>query len=439
MRMIADLHIHSRFSRATSPTMNIENLVLNAERKGLNLLGTGDFTHPLWLKELRGALSTDQDTYFLKPSQRSESDVRFIPTSEVCTNFESDGKSKRIHNILLAASFDDVAQINDRLARFGDLDQDGRPNLDMSAAELVEEVTNVSSGNEVIPAHIWTPWFSLFGAFSGFDSVLDCYEDASDKIHALETGLSSDPPMNWRWSKLDKYVLLSNSDSHSPWPWRLGREANLFEMDKPTYESLIKSIRTRDRSVLQGTIEVNPAYGKYHWTGHRRCAFSVPSQKAIELNNLCPICHRRLTKGVDQRVFELSDRPSGFVPRDSIPFTYLLPLSEIIAAVTGSSSLYSPSVQEIYTRLISSLGNEFEILLSCSKESITESVGANIAQAILEVRSGRVKIVPGYDGVYGQPVFSTTNKDDANQKEYNERTASETAVEDRDGKLDKYL
>ena len=439
MKIIADLHIHSRFSRATSLMMNVENLVLNAEKKGLNLLGTGDFTHPRWLKELRGALSDDQDTHLFKPSQKPESNVRFILTGEVCTNFESDGKSKRIHNFLLAASFDDAAQINDRLAKFGDLDQDGRPTLDMSAAELVEEVTSVSSGNEIIPAHIWTPWFSLFGAFSGFDSIPDCYEDASDKIHALETGLSSDPPMNWRWSKLDKYVLLSNSDSHSPWPWRLGREANLFEMDEPTYESLVESIRTRDRSVLQGTIEVNPAYGKYHWTGHRKCAFSVPPQKAVELNNLCPICHRRLTEGVDQRVFELSDRPQGFVPEDAIPFTYLLPLSEIIAAVTGSSSLYSPSVQETYTRLIASLGNELKVLLSCSKESIAESVGPDIAQAILEVRNGRVEIIPGYDGVYGQPVFSKTNEDKARQKEDNESAVSETAAEIRDGKLDKYL
>ncbi|MBL7118571.1 DNA helicase UvrD [Candidatus Bathyarchaeota archaeon] len=439
MRIFADLHIHSKYSRATSPAINIENLALNAKKKGLNLLGTGDFTHPLWLEELVGALSDKEGVGLFKPTRNLDSNIHFILTAEVCTNFEFEGKSKRIHHLLLAPSLDHVAQINDRLARFGDLMQDGRPILSMSAAELVEELTDISRMNEVIPAHVWTPWFSLFGAVSGFDSVNDCYEEASDKIHALETGLSSDPPMNWRLSKLDRYVLVSNSDSHSPWPWRLGREANLFEMEEPTYELLINSIRTKNRAVLKGTIEVNPAYGKYHWTGHRKCAFSVPPEKAVALNCICPVCHRKLTKGVDQRVLELSDRPHGFTPKGSIPYRHLLPLSEIIAAVAGSSSLYNRSVQRIHTLLVENLGNEFEILLSSSKEDIAELVDPVLADAILKVRHGEMEVAPGYDGVYGRIVFSKKNENSKKRRDFSDGVNMGTSKNDFNGKLDSYL
>jgi len=419
--------------------MDIENLTLNAKKKGLNLLGTGDFTHPLWLEELTGALGDEQGVGLLKPTRNPDSNLHFILTAEVCTNFEFEGKSKRIHHLLLAPSLDHVAQINDRLARFGDLMKDGRPILSMSAAELVEELTNISRMNEVIPAHVWTPWFSLFGAISGFDSVNDCYEETSDKIHALETGLSSDPPMNWRLSKLDRYVLVSNSDSHSPWPWRLGREANLFEIEEPTYELLINSIRTKDGAVFKGTIEVNPAYGKYHWTGHRKCAFSVPPEKAVALNCICPVCHRKLTKGVDQRVLELSDRPPGFIPEERIPYRHLLPLSEIIATVTGSSSLYNPSVQRIHTLLVENLGNEFEILLSSSKESIAGLVDPVIADVILKARHGEVEIVPGYDGVYGRIVLSRNNESSRKHRDISGEVDLGTSRKCLNGRLDRYL
>ena len=410
MTLFADLHIHSRYSRATSPAMDVGNLVRNAKIKGINLLGTGDFTHPLWLRELKSLLTDENETGLFAPAIDSDSDVHFLLTGEVCTNFKFEGKAKRIHHLLFSSSFDHVDQINDRLARFGGLQRDGRPNLDLSAVELVEEVLNISRMNEVIPAHVWTPWFSLFGAFSGFDSVADCYQEASDEIHALETGLSSDPPMNWRLSELDRYVLVSNSDSHSPWDWRLGREANLFETVEPTYELLINSIRSKDRSVLKGTIEVDPAYGKYHWTGHRKCGFSVPPEKAVELNGLCPVCRKRMTTGVDQRVLELSDRPFGFIPEDSIPFIHLLPLSEIIASVTGSSSLYSPSVKKIHSCLITNLGTEFQVLLYSSRENITRLTGPEMAEAILNARHDNVDVIPGYDGVYGQPVITTIDE-----------------------------
>ena len=419
--------------------MDLENLVRNAKVKGLDLLGTGDFTHPLWLKELKSVLTDENNNGLFTTAVNSKSDVHFLLTGEVCTNFKFEGKAKRIHHLLLSPSFEHVDQINDRLAGYGDLEQDGRPNLDMSAVELVEEVLGISRMNEVIPAHVWTPWFSLFGAFSGFDSVADCYQEMSDEIHALETGLSSDPPMNWRLSELDRYVLVSNSDSHSPWDWRLGREANLFETVEPTYKLLINSIRRNDRSVLKGTIEVDPAYGKYHWSGHRKCDFSVPPEKAVELNGLCPICRKRMTKGVDQRVLELSDRPSGFIPKDHIPFKHLLPLSEIIASVTGSSSLYNPSVKKIHGRLVPNLGTEFQVLLYSNRENISGLVGPEIANAILRVRQDKVEVIPGYDGVYGQLVIATMDDEDVAGKKQSGRETSETIKDDFNPSLENYL
>jgi uncharacterized protein (TIGR00375 family) len=419
--------------------MDVENLFRNAKKKGLDLLGTGDFTHPLWLKELKSVLTDENKNGLFTAAINSESGVRFLLTGEVCTNFKFQGKAKRIHHLLLSPSFDHVEQINDRLEGFGDLEQDGRPNLNLSAAELVEEVLGISRMNEVIPAHVWTPWFSLFGAFSGFDSVSDCYQELSDEIHALETGLSSDPPMNWRLSKLDRYVLVSNSDSHSPWDWRLGREANLFETVEPTYNLLINSIRNKDRSVLKGTIEVDPAYGKYHWTGHRKCVFSVPPEKAVELNGLCPVCHKRMTKGVDQRVLELSDRPSSFIPEDYFPFRHLLPLSEIIASVTGSSSLYNPSVKKIHDRLVANLGTEFQVLLYSSRENIAKLVGPEIANAILNIRHDKVEVIPGYDGVYGQLDITTMDEEDTTRKKQSDRSASQTIKDDFNPSLENYL
>jgi len=434
--IFSDFHIHSRFSRATSPSMDIEHLIQNGKRKGLDLMGTGDFTHPLWLKELRSTLRDEEGYGLLRPETEADCRIHFLLTSEVCTTFEFEGSVKRIHHLLLSPSFDHVDQINDRLSRFGNLKEDGRPDLRISAAELVDEVMSVSSMNEVIPAHIWTPWFSLFGAFSGFDSLVECYQDASKHIHALETGLSSDPPMNWQLSSLDDYVLVSNSDSHSPWPWRIGREANLFDLSEMNYESLMNAIREKDRSVLKGTIEVNPAYGKYHWTGHRKCAFSVPPERAVELEDICPICHRKLTKGVDQRVHELSDRPPGFIPEEKIPFRHLLPLSEIISTVIGIDSLYGRSIQEIYNRMIPRLGNEFQVLLSSPKENIDSLVGSDIAGAILEVRDDKVEVIPGYDGVYGQIRFMES----PSQREERRDSADPRDKDNRfKGKLDQYL
>jgi uncharacterized protein (TIGR00375 family) len=402
VRIIADLHIHGRFSRATSERMSIAETARYAKIKGLNLLGTGDFTHPEWLAEIRETLTPDRDTGLCRVAGSPELRVHFMLTTEVCTIFSVGNESKKVHHVILAPNLEVVAQINSGLAKYGDLAVDGRPILDMTAAQLVEEIMQISAENMVFPAHAWTPWFSVFGAFSGFNSMDECYEDMTRHIYALETGLSSDPPMNWRLSKLDRYALVSNSDCHSFWPWRIGREANVFELEKASYQGVVGAIRDNDPARFLFTIETDPAYGKYHWTGHRKCNVSLSPKEAQRLGNICPVCRRKLTEGVEQRVEELADRPEGFVPVGKPGFKRLLPLSEIIAAVLNVESPSTQAVWKIYNRLIEKFGNEYSVLLDISKEALGEVVDAHVADAIGRVREGSVSVVPGYDGVYGK-------------------------------------
>lgn len=408
-RVIADLHIHSRYSRATSKHMDIEHIAHFAAIKGLRVVGTGDFTHPFWLRELKSELEQEDDTGLYRPVRLPNSPVLFMVTGEVCTVFRSDvdGQVHRIHHLILLPCLEAAEQVNERLARYGDLSSDGRPTLDMSPAELVEEVLKACPEAEVIPAHVWTPWYSLFGAFSGFDSVEDCYEDMAKHIHALETGLSSDPPMNWRVSALDRYVLVSNSDSHSFYPWRIGREANVFELGpgELTYEAMVSAIRRRDTKRLTMTIEVDPRYGKYHWSGHRKCGVALPPEEAVKLGNRCPVCGRPLTKGVEQRVEELADRPYGFRPEGAAGYVHLLPLSEIIMKAIGAQSPNSASVWRVYETLVAKFGDEYAVLLDASFKALREVAGPEVAEAIVRVREGRVKVIPGYDGVYGDIVL----------------------------------
>ena len=405
MRIIADLHIHGKYSRATSEQMSIPEIARYAKIKGLNLVGTGDFTHPQWLKETNEALLPDGDSGLYKLAN-GDSPVRFMLQTEVCTIFDYKGVSKKVHHVILTPSFDIAVQINERLARFGSLSADGRPILDVSAPQIVEEVMEASAENMVFPAHVWTPWFSIFGAFSGFDSVEDCYQDMTKYIYALETGLSSDPPMNWRISKLDHYALLSNSDCHSFWPWRIGREANVFELEKSNYREVIGAIKDNDPKRFKLTIETDPAYGKYHWTGHRNCKVSLSPLEAKRFGNICPVCRRKLTKGVEQRVEELADRSSSF-KRDGVPgFMRLLPLSEVIAAVLGTDTPSTQAVWKNYNALIEKFGDEYAVLMDKPLDELAQVVDASMAQAILKVRNGTAKVTPGYDGVYGQLVLN---------------------------------
>jgi len=405
LRVIADLHIHSRFSRATSVKMTIEEITRFAGIKGLQIIGTGDFTHPKWLEELKQNLTAVPDTCLYKSKKQPESNVHFMVTTEVATIFTYENDVKKIHHVILTPSFETAVQINDRLSHYGNLVSDGRPMLDMTASQLVEEVMQISRENVVFPAHAWTPWFSLFGAFSGFNRMEDCYQDTTKHIFALETGLSSDPPMNWRLSSLDRYALVSNSDSHSHWPWRIGREANVFELDVPSYKGVVDAVRTKDPKIFKFTIETDPAYGKYHWTGHRNCNVSLPPQEAIKFGNRCPVCRRNLTKGVEQRVEELADRPSGYKPPNAVGFKHLLPLGEIISTVLGASFPSVQKVWDVYNMLIGKFGDEYTVLMDAPLEEMSKIVEPKIAEAVIRVREEKVHITPGYDGVYGQLVL----------------------------------
>jgi len=416
LRVIADLHIHSRFSRATSQKMNISEITRFARIKGLKLVGTGDFTHPKWHSELSEELAEISDTSLYGSTKHPESPVRYMITAEVSTIFNFDGKTKKIHHVILTPNLETALQINDRLKRYGNLSVDGRPFLDMTASQLVEEIMQVSDENEVVPAHVWTPWFSLFGAFSGFDSIEDCYQDMTRHIHALETGLSSDPPMNWRLSALDKFTLISNSDCHSHWPWRIGREANVFELEQPTYREVIDALRKKDPKRFKYTIETNPAYGKYHWTGHRNCNISLPPQEAIKYGNHCPVCGRKLTRGVEQRIEELADRPADYTPENMIGYKRLLPLSEIIRAVVDVSYPGAKKVWSIYNPLIAKFGDEYTVLMDAPKEEMSKIVDPRIAEAIVRVRTEKARVIPGYDGVYGQLVIFDQKQDVSPQK-----------------------
>lgn len=406
LRVIADLHIHSRYSRATSERMCVEEINRFAKIKGLGIVGTGDFTHPKWLKELSETLVPEPDTSLCKLASGDSSTVRFMVTTEVSTVFADKGEFKKVHHVILTPSLETAAQINDRVSKYGNLASDGRPTLNVNAAHLVEDVMEVSDENMVFPAHAWTPWFSIFGAFSGFDSVEECYEDMTKHIHALETGLSSDPPMNWRLSRLDRFTLVSNSDSHSFWPWRIGREANVFELERPNYHDVLDAIRSKDTRRFKFTIETDPAYGKYHWTGHRNCNVSLSAREAAKLGNICPVCRRKLTKGVEQRIEELADRPADFKPENTVGFMRLLPLSEIIATALGVDSPSAEKVWDVYNPLIARFGDEYSVLIDRSKNELSSVAGEQVAEAIVRVREGKAKVIPGYDGVYGRLTIS---------------------------------
>jgi uncharacterized protein (TIGR00375 family) len=397
MKVIGDLQVHSRFSRATSKDITLKNLEKYARLKGINLLGTGDFTHPEWVKELKSELTEDGSGILT-----SKTGFKFALQGEISNIYTQGGRGRRIHTLLLAKSFDVVDQINAALLKKGRLDYDGRPIFGFSCIELVEMMKSIDKDIEVIPAHVWTPWFGLFGSFGGFDSVEECFEDQAKHIHAVETGLSSDPAMNWRVSSLDNYTLVSNSDAHSFWPWRLGRECTVFDIDW-RYDELIKAIRTRKG--LVETIEVDPNYGKYHYDGHRSCNVVLSPSQTRKCKGICPKCNKPLTIGVQSRVDELTDRPEGYKPKGAMPFRKLIPLSEIIAAVIGSP-VASKKMWEVYTPLVNKFGSEFSVMLDADILEIERSVGLEIAEAILKTRNQEVTIEPGYDGVYGVPKFA---------------------------------
>jgi len=401
MKFIADFHIHSKYSRATSKDMDIDHIVDWAQIKGIDLMGTGDFTHHLWLEELKSKLEPKDNGIFVYRTKDNallnKKEIHFILTAEISSIYSKKGKTYRIHNIIFAPSFAVVDKINAVLSRLGNLASDGRPILGLDAAELAKIVFDIDESCMLVPGHIWTPWFSLFGSMSGFDRISDCFEAQTPKIFALETGLSSDPAMNWRLSALDKFSLVSNSDSHSP--SKIGREANIFDCEL-SYKAIRNTLKTKDKNKFLLTIEFFPEEGKYHFDGHRACGVRLAPRETRQNKGRCPKCGRPVTIGVMNRVEELADRPEGTIPDNAIPFKNLIPLDEIIAEAkgVGKSSL---SVGREYRSLVGRFENEFEILLNVPDKDLLSSIPERIAQGIIKVRQGKVNINPGFDGEYG--------------------------------------
>ena len=404
MKMIADLHIHSRFSMATSKEGTPENLDFWARKKGISLIGAGDFTHPVWREELKERLVSEgnglyrlRDAYVKEESRKFPGEgTRFVVSGEISSIYKKNGKTRKVHNVILLPSLEAADAMAQSLEKIGNIHSDGRPILGLDSHDLLEMMLDVCPEGILIPAHIWTPHFSVLGAKSGFDSVEECFEELTPYVHALETGLSSDPAMNWRISKLDRYQLVSNSDAHSP--SKLGREANLLDIDC-SYEGLYQAIQTGKGQ--EGTVEFFPEEGKYHFDGHRKCGVSLSPVEAERLGGICPVCGKKLTMGVDHRVEQLADRAEGFVKEDDKKYESLVPLPEVISACMGYSTA-SKKVQGCFEKMLQTLGTEFDILRNVPSEDIKSCAGERIAEGIENIRTGKVKRIPGYDGEYGK-------------------------------------
>jgi len=419
-RFIADLHIHSKYSRATSRDMDLENLDKWARIKGVDVLGAGDFTHPVWYKELKSKLEPAEPGLFklrkinklkmnngwhLPNGNGQEFDLRYLLTSEVSCIYKKNNRTRKVHTLIFVPSFEAVEKINAHLGWLGNLKADGRPILGLDAKELAKIVLNISPEAMIIPAHAWTPHFSVFGSESGFDSLQECYDEYTRYIYAIETGLSSDPAMNWRLSDLDNITLISNSDSHSP--SRIGREANIFEGKIEGYRCLMEGIRlggqapSSVKNRLVQTLEFFPEEGMYHYDGHRNCKVVFSPEETKQNKGLCSVCKKPVTVGVMSRVAKLADRPEGAKPSRAIPFLSLIPLEQIIAEAFDCG-VDTKRVEAEYKEIINKFGRELKILMEVPKEELLKAAKPEVAEAIVRVRERRVEIRPGYDGKYGE-------------------------------------
>jgi len=393
MQLVADLHLHSRHSRATSPSMDLPGLARWAKRKGIGLLGTGDFTHPAWFAHISRYLLPAGDGVYAYDG------ILFMFTTEVAAIWSHADRVRRVHFLILAPNAEDAARINRELGKLGNLDADGRPTFGIAGARLVAIVLGACPQAVLIPAHAWTPWYSIFGSRSGFDSMEEALGEAARHVFAIETGLSSDPPMNWRVSSLDRLALVSFSDAHSP--GRLGREACAFDLPEPSYPALIEAIRGRDPNRFLFTVEFFPEEGKYHYDGHRACTTALSPAEAEAHGRRCPVCHRPVTVGVMHRVEDLADRAPGSRPAGAIPYRSVVPLQEILAQALGQG-VDTKAVEEEYARLVDRFGSEFAILLDLPLADLEQGTPARVVQAIAKVRAGELAIRPGYDGLYGK-------------------------------------
>lgn len=397
---IADLHIHSRFSYATSRACDIPHLDWWARRKGIGLLGTGDFTHPAWRAELRELLTpAGEGVYALRAEHRLPGEgepPRFVVTGEISSVYKRDGKTRRVHNLILLPGLEAAETLSARLEAVGNIRSDGRPILNLDSRDLLELTLETCPEAELIPAHIWTPHFSMFGAFTGFDTLESCFADLAPHIRAVETGLSSDPPMNWRVSALDGLTLVSNSDAHSP--ARLGREANILHTER-TYPALVRAIRTG--AGFGGTVEFFPEEGKYHLDGHRGCGVCLSPAETQARGGVCPVCGKPVTVGVMHRVEALADRPEGYRPPDAKPYERLAPLPEVIAAAAGGSAA-GKRTMALYEALLRELGPELYVLREAPAADVARVAGPCVAEGLRRLRLGQAGLQAGFDGAYGR-------------------------------------
>ncbi len=402
MKVVVDLHIHSKYSRACSRDLDLENIDKYCYTKGVNVIATADFTHPEWFKELKTKLvEKEEGLYQLKGSQTG---TRFLCATEISSIYSKNGKVRRIHTVVLAPNLSVVEKLNKALGKIGNLKADGRPILGLDVEELAKICLDIDERCMIIPAHIWTPWFAMFGSKSGFDSIEEAFGSMSKYIYAIETGLSSDPQMNWRVKNLDRVSLVSNSDAHSlP---NIAREANVFEIEEKelSYDKICKVIKESNPKEFLYTVEFYPEEGMYHWDGHRNCKVSYKPSESLKRNNICPVCKKPLTIGVLNRIEELAekDRDENYFDKNRIPFKKLIELDKIIAEVLGIKSRKAKRVQTEYKNLIDNLGNEFKILLETDYESLNKVTLPNIVEGIKRVREGQIEVIPGFDGQYGQ-------------------------------------
>jgi DNA helicase-2/ATP-dependent DNA helicase PcrA len=423
MKFYADLHVHSHYSRATSKDLDLEHLFLWAQLKGIHVVGTGDCVHPGWMDEIKAKLEPAEEGFLrLKSSYTRkiskdlppacQGEVRFVLTAEISNIYKKLGKVRKVHNIICAPSLKAAEKIQARLDLIGNIRADGRPILGLDSRDLLEIILEADARACLIPAHIWTPWFSVLGSSSGFDRMEDCFGDLTKHIFAVETGLSSDPWMNWRLKQLDPFVLVSNSDAHSP--SKMGREATIYDAEF-SYEGIYRALADVKDKGLIGTIEFFPEEGKYHYDGHRACKMRLHPQETQKHQGLCPACGKPVTVGVMARVEALADRPEGERPPRGQPYYNLIPLAEVIAEAKGVQTANTKSVQESYGKILARLGNELFVLREASLKDIGAVAGDFVAEGIRRMREGKVRIAAGYDGEYGEIYLFT--EEDRNAKE----------------------
>ncbi|PIU58006.1 MAG: hypothetical protein COS89_02645 [Deltaproteobacteria bacterium CG07_land_8_20_14_0_80_38_7] len=409
MKFIADLHVHSKFSRATAKNLDLEHLYIWSQIKGITLVGTGDFTHPLWFKEIKEKLEPAEPGFFkLKDNIAKSCDkdiplscrnkVRFILQCEISNIYKKNDKTRKNHHVIFVPDLASAEKFNSKLDAIGNIKSDGRPILGLDAKKLLKILLDTTSDGFLIPAHIWTPWFSVLGSKSGFDSIEECFEELFKEIFAAETGLSSDPPMNWRIPELDRLTLVSNSDAHSP--SNLARNANIFDIDL-SYYALRDALKSKDPSRCLGTFDLYPEEGKYHMDGHRKCGVCLHPSESIKNKDICPVCKKPLTIGVLYRVETLAKRQEGEKPKSALPCYHIIPLAEMLSEIIKCGTK-SKKVMTKYNSMIENFGPEIDILYQHSIDEISKSNIPMIGEAIKRMRSGKIHIQPGFDGEFGK-------------------------------------